>query len=173
MTNIEETSCLAHQSSPHTKRESGPETHTTRTMNSRYKQDLSCNQNITFGSKISYLRAVDEAVWPVGCTRVVQTPFQPASVARWWCPKTILPEASFEPVNNRHGSILYRGVYYHSTNTTRPYVRLRNNRNLTLPIVSCCTKHDYVNFLKLFLNGDFSDHAITVHTPDHHVLTHK
>lgn len=110
-------------------------------------------------SKVSHLRAIDEAVWPVGCSRIVQIPFQ--------------PEASFETVNNTHGSIFYRGVYYYSTNPSHPYVRLLKNRNLTLPIVSCCTKHDYENFLKLFLNGDFSNHSITVHTPDHHVITHK
>jgi len=110
-------------------------------------------------SKVAHLRAIDEAVWPVNSVRIVQIPF--------------LPEASFEPVNNTHGSIFYRGVYYYSTDPARPYVRLLKNRNLTLPIVSSCIRHSYDNFLKEFLEGGFGDHAITVHTPDHHVLTHK
>lgn len=101
-------------------------------------------------SNLDKLRSLDPEVWPSTFPRIIQTPFQ--------------PQASLVPVDNPHGWILYRGVYYYSDDHKYPYVMLSNTKHLSLPIIKCCTKESYDRFLRDFFNGSFINHGVSVHT---------
>jgi hypothetical protein len=122
------------------------------TIMTTIEESVPVNNTSISGSKISLLRSFDKELW----SRLVQMHLQ--------------PEPSLEPVDNIHGSIMYRGVYYHSINPNLPYVRLIKKQYLTLPVVACCRRRSYEIFLRQFLEGDFNENAITVHVPCHDVL---
>lgn len=91
------------------------------------------------------LRQLDHQV--VGAARIVQTPFQQT--------------ASKDPVYKEFGSVCYRGIYYYSVNSERPYVALMKSKHVSLPLVKC----SYELFVQAFMKGEFSPHDVSLQIP--------
>jgi hypothetical protein len=68
-------------------------------------------------------------------------------------------------IDPEFGCLEYRSVMYFSENPNYPYVRLVWPSGYRFPLVRCCDKRSYDNFLRQRNNGRFKDVDVNVSIP--------
>lgn len=96
------------------------------------------------------LRDFDSELWVLNTARIVQKPFR--------------PQASRDPPVTRNGYILYRGVYYFSTNEECPYVGLKKNILGSFPLPACFRRPQ--TDIRAMANVDLAGLDLTVFPPE-------
>lgn len=73
-----------------------------------------------------------------------------------------LPLARREKIAWGTGVLMYRSVYYMSDSNKYPYVRFGKYLKHNVPVVSCCTEDEFIDFLRSYDDSLFHNVHITI-----------
>jgi len=94
---------------------------------------------------------LDETIWPSRVNRIIPKELQ-------------AKESKIAPIDDAKGWMKYRGIYYYSTNTKYPYIKLRRHSALPCALPICCSLNSYQKFIKLLDDGFFPELNVKIHT---------